>query len=80
MLACAMESCTKAHSIIKKVVQDIVGHKGSKSFEHLFDANPSWFATSLELQSSLSSGGITFCYAQYWLISWNHAPKHIQLL
>ena len=38
-------------------VEFIVGHKDSKSFEPLFD-HPSWFATSLQLQSFLSSGDL----------------------
>ena len=69
MLACVMEPCTKAHAIIKKMIQFTVGFMDSNSLDSLLDPHPqAWscnhpeaVGTSDEISFVKSVNCITCC-------------------
>ena len=75
MLACVMEPCTKAHSIIKKLIQFTVGFMDSNSLDSLLDPHPqAWscnhpeaVGTSDDLSFVKSVNCITCC--NNWMLN-----------
>ena len=75
MLACVMEPCTKAHAIIKKMIQFTVGLMDSNSLDSLFEPHPqAWscnhpeaVGTSDDLSFVKSVNCITCC--NNWMLN-----------